>query len=272
MKTAISMNKTIIIFSLFVSSIVLGQSSNSILIFDFVKIKNDNKEEALHYYNQNWKQFRIDAKKKGFIKSYDFIDSHDAVSQSDDYDFILITELEDIDQLKKIEDNFQKVMREVQPDGPSFLNDKRPSDFRESVLSFRASKTDENIDLKEDILKIAGNIVNFSKHYTSGDYNALASAYSEEGIILPPGADIIKGREAIKNRWILPEGVSVPYHKIAPLEINIVGNHAYDIGYYEGKTIRKDGSEVSWKGKYLIVWKKEDGKWKIYADAWNRIN
>lgn len=124
----------------------------------------------------------------------------------------------------------------------------------------------------EDINEILENIKKFSTYYTSGDYGALANSYTSDGVILPPGADIIKGREAIKQRWILPEGVSVPYHKITPAEINVLGDHAYDIGYYEGRTIRKDGSEVSWKGKYLIVWRKEDGEWKIYADAWNRIN
>jgi len=124
----------------------------------------------------------------------------------------------------------------------------------------------------DDINDITENIKKFSEHYTSGDYDALANSYTNDGVILPPGADLIKGREAIKQRWILPEAVSVPHHKITPMEINVLGDYAYDIGYYEGRTIRKDGSEVSWKGKYLIVWKKEEGEWKIYADAWNRIN
>lgn len=125
---------------------------------------------------------------------------------------------------------------------------------------------------KEEIKKIVQNIKSFSGYYTSGDYDALANAYCKEGVILPPGADIVKGREAIKKRWVLPDSVKVPYHKITPTEIKIIGEYAYDVGYYEGTTIRKDKSEVSFKGKYLIVWKKEDGDWKIYADAWNHIN
>ncbi|MAX70942.1 MAG: DUF4440 domain-containing protein [Flavobacteriaceae bacterium] len=139
-----------------------------------------------------------------------------------------------------------------------------------STCQFSFSQTFEGD--KKEIEKIVENIESFSKYYTSGDYDALANAYCKEATILPPGADIIKGREAIKKRWILPSGVNVPYHKITPIEIKIIDNYAYDIGYYEGKTIRKDKSEVSWKGKYLIVWKKEDGDWKIYSDAWNKIN
>lgn len=124
---------------------------------------------------------------------------------------------------------------------------------------------------ENEIQIILDNIKSFSEYYISGNYDALANAYCKEAVILPPGADIIKGREAIKQRWKLPEGVSVPYHKITPTEISVKGSLAYDIGYYEGTTIKRNGDKVNFKGKYVIVWKKEDGDWKIYADAWNQI-
>lgn len=251
---------------------IYGQNLGPISIIDFVKIKNGNIKEAQYYYEENWKRFRIKAQNQSHINSFEFINLNNKDLKSNDFDFILITEFKDSEQLKNVEDNFQKVMKQIRPDGPSFLNNKRPSDFRESVFSFKVSTNNENLALKEEVLKIVSNIINFSKYYTSADYDALANAYCKEGVILPPGADIIKGRAAIKKRWILPEGVKVPYHKITPTEIKIIGDYAYDIGYYEGTTIRKDKSEVSFKGKYLIVWKKEDGDWKIYADAWNKIN
>ena len=61
------------------------------------------------------------------------------------------------------------------------------------------------------------------------------------------------------------------FHKITPKEIKVVGNEAYDYGYYEGTTLRANGSESNWKGKYVIIWKKVAGEWKIYLDIWNRI-
>lgn len=122
-----------------------------------------------------------------------------------------------------------------------------------------------------EINKILRNVELFSQYYMAGNYDALADAYSRDGKILPPGPDIISGRAAIKQRWILPDGVVILHHKISPTEIRIIDDHAYDIGYYEGKTRRADGSEVSWKGKYLIVWRREGSDWKIYADAWNRV-
>ena len=125
---------------------------------------------------------------------------------------------------------------------------------------------------QEDIDQILANITSFSNAYMNLDYETIANSYTEDGVILPPGADIITGREAIKKRWTLPEGVKIPLHKITPTEITVIGDIAHDIGYYEGRTLKKDGTEVSWKGKYLIIWKKINGDWKIYADAWNRVD
>lgn len=125
---------------------------------------------------------------------------------------------------------------------------------------------------QEDIDQILKNIEAFSDFYINADYESLANAYAEDAVILPPGDDIIKGQEAIKEKWQLPEGFSILDHKISPTEIKIEGNYAYDIGYYSGSTQKKDGSQVSWKGKYLIVWVRRKDDWKIYADAWNRID
>ncbi|MDR5591318.1 nuclear transport factor 2 family protein [Christiangramia sp. SM2212] len=129
----------------------------------------------------------------------------------------------------------------------------------------------EFIGDKNDIDIILKNTEAFSKAYVNADYDGIKESYAENAVILPPGAELIKGKQAIKERWILPEEVKILSHKITQTEIKIINDHAYDIGYYEGSTQRNDGTEISWKGKYLIVWKKEEGDWKIYADAWNQV-
>ena len=123
-----------------------------------------------------------------------------------------------------------------------------------------------------DIQLILKNIKAFSRSYMAADYEALANAYTTDAKILPPGAGIIAGRESIKKRWTIPATVKILLHEIHPEEITVVGDIAYDVGHYNGKTKRADGSEVEWKGKYLIVWKKIGDDWKIYADAWNTVD
>ncbi len=114
-------------------------------------------------------------------------------------------------------------------------------------------------------------INNFSEYVMASDYDGIANSYTSDGKIMPNNSDIIEGTLAIKKYWTRPEGVSTPYHKVIPEEIKILNDHAYDYGRYEGRTKRKDGSEVSWKGKYVVVWKKVNGEWKIHLDIWNNI-
>lgn len=125
---------------------------------------------------------------------------------------------------------------------------------------------------REEIDKILSNIEHFSISVMNSDYQSIGLAYTPDAKIFPNNMDIIKGREAIIKYWTPAEGIKTKYHKITPEEIKVIGNEAYDYGYYEGTTLRSDGTESNWKGKYVIVWRKIDQEWKIYLDIWNRIN
>ncbi len=121
-----------------------------------------------------------------------------------------------------------------------------------------------------EINSILKNIEAFSQYVINADYGNLGAAYTEDAKIFPNNKEIISGREAIVDYWRLPEGTRITYHKIFPEEIKIIGDEAYDYGYYEGKTLKND-KESRWRGKYVIVWKKMEGQWKIYLDIWNRV-
>lgn len=122
------------------------------------------------------------------------------------------------------------------------------------------------IDLIRDKTRI------FSQAYIAGDYDKLADAYTVDGKIMPNGSNIISGRTDIKARWILPDDQKILHHKVYHEEIKITGAMAYDYGYYEGATLFNNGKSEVWKGKYLIIWKKEGDDWKIYVDIWNRVS
>lgn len=111
----------------------------------------------------------------------------------------------------------------------------------------------------------------FSRAYMDADYDVMASTYTENGKIFPNNSPVIEGRAAIKKHWILPEGTRVLDHQLLPEEINIIENIAYDWGYYKGETQANSGQISAFKGKYVVIWKKIDGNWKMYLDIWNRV-
>lgn len=125
---------------------------------------------------------------------------------------------------------------------------------------------------KEDIEQILANAAQFSQYIMDADYDNIAASYTQDAKIFPRNVDIIAGQEKIRAYWVLQEGVQTSHHKVTALEIKVIGEEAYDYGYYEGMTTRGDGSISTWQGKYLIVWKKVDGAWKMYLNIWNNRN
>ena len=139
--------------------------------------------------------------------------------------------------------------------------------FISSIYSFGQTYTGD----PEEISNIVKSAKNFSQHIVNADYEKIGDAYTADAKIFPNNTKIIEGREQIIQYWELPEGVRTIAHKTMASEIKIIGDEAYDYGYYEGTTRRANGEEVSWKGKYVIVWKKVEGEWKMYLDIWNRV-
>ncbi|PQB05702.1 YybH family protein [Aureitalea marina] len=129
-------------------------------------------------------------------------------------------------------------------------------------------------DLKGDqgeLIKILKNIKEFSAAVMASDYETIGQAYTADAKIFPSNREIIEGRDAIVKYWTPTNGSRISYHQFMPKEINITGEQAYDYEYYKGKTINAGGKEISWQGKYVVIWKKIDNQWKIYLDIWNRV-
>ena len=130
--------------------------------------------------------------------------------------------------------------------------------------SKRSEKSAEEIVIQK-------NTQAFSRAFRRGDHLAIANMYTKDAHIFPNNSMIISGREAIAELWKFSENVIPVSHKITPSEIKIINNYAYDFGYYEGSTKNKEGIETPFKGKYVIVWRKEDGDWNMYLDIWNTL-
>ena len=121
---------------------------------------------------------------------------------------------------------------------------------------------------REAIVKAANA---FSKAVIDGNIEGIMAGYTKDAKIFPNNLNILSGND-LKSYWTPRDnGYKTVHHKITPEEVQFFGDYAHDYGRYEGKTQKPDGSIEGWKGKYVVVWRKEDGKWKMYLDIWNAI-
>ena len=88
---------------------------------------------------------------------------------------------------------------------------------------------------------------------------------------MPPNAAAATTKEAIRKAWKDVFDVTVNGSwKASNVKVANSGDMAYVSGTYEFTMNGPSGKEISDRGKYLEVWKKQaDGKWKCEADIWN---
>lgn len=145
-------------------------------------------------------------------------------------------------------------------------------EWKQKYLETTFTQKPKHIGSIEEIQQILKNVKQFSTDVVAGDFSAVAGAYTSDAKIFPSNLPIIDGQNTIYKYWQPTQGGSYSKHQIIPLEIEIIGDTANDYGYYNGVFVNKEGKENPFKGKYVIVWKKIDGQWKIYLDIWNRVN
>lgn len=119
---------------------------------------------------------------------------------------------------------------------------------------------------EEQIQKAAEN---FSAAYVRGDYKTMLTHYVDDAVLMPPGQDMIYGKEAIYKFWTRDTAYHQVFHKTKSDKLEIKGTVAFDNGYWYSESVYNGKSRPLASGKYLIIWRKENGEWKMYHDIWN---
>jgi len=100
-----------------------------------------------------------------------------------------------------------------------------------------------------------------------GDAAALAALYTADGEAFPPNGEMAKGRQAIQGMWKSALDSGIAKVDLVTTEAQPAGaNLAFEVGTYALQT--KDGKTAD-RGKYVVVWKKENGRWMLHRDIWN---
>lgn len=107
----------------------------------------------------------------------------------------------------------------------------------------------------------------FAAAVHNGDMTAVAEMYAEDAFLLPSGAEMVKGRAAIEAFWTtVAEGIAD--FKLTTVDVKPLGTDAArEIGTFALRTKGQRPQEVT--GKYVVVWQKVGGDWKLATDIWN---
>jgi uncharacterized protein (TIGR02246 family) len=108
----------------------------------------------------------------------------------------------------------------------------------------------------------------FTAALSAGDAATAASFFADDGVALPPGRAELSGKGQIQQ-FLGNMTRAVKELKYVPEDVKQINDQtAREVGTFSFKPQRQGGPDVT--GKYLVIWAKVDGEWKISADMWNR--
>jgi len=156
----------------------------------------------------------------------------------------------------------------LQPDN----NHRRTTMLRSVAISVLAGVLLIAAPSRADDVRAAIDAANakFMADYAAGDTKALALAYTEDAVMLPPDATRVVGHTAIEALWKSWIDAGLKNLTLKATEVDSSGDLAYEIGEFTLQEPIEGGNFKTATGNYVVVWKHgKDGAWRLKVDTWN---
>lgn len=105
----------------------------------------------------------------------------------------------------------------------------------------------------------------FIAAFKRGDAAAIAKLYTAEGQLLPANSDFVRGSDAIRKFWQGAIDMGLKAVVLDTIEVEDYGDTAIEMGRYR---LLAAAGAVADNGKYVVIWKNENGTWRLHRDIW----
>jgi uncharacterized protein (TIGR02246 family) len=119
---------------------------------------------------------------------------------------------------------------------------------------------------------IAANNRAFENAVEAANVEAIAALLAPDVVALPPDGPAVIGRDAVSQLWqsaIKEHGMTSC--RISTDTLDVVGDMASEVGHATMTMAPPGGKSETARIKYLVVWKRLNGKWLLHRDIWNSI-
>jgi ketosteroid isomerase-like protein len=107
----------------------------------------------------------------------------------------------------------------------------------------------------------------FEEAFVKGDSAAIVACYHVDAQVFPPNMAPCK-REGVGSMTTGVPKMGIKTIKLNTDDVSGGPDQVVETGNFE----MGDGTKTMDKGSYIVVWKKDGDKWKIYRDIWNSSN
>ncbi|MFN2232883.1 MAG: YybH family protein [Anaerolineales bacterium] len=106
----------------------------------------------------------------------------------------------------------------------------------------------------------------FMETFKRGDAAGLAALYTNNGQVLPPNGDFVSGQQAIQGFWQAIFDMGIKEAQLEIVEVEKQGDTAFEVSRFK---LLGESGQVLDEGKYIVIWKRDQGQWKLHRDIFN---
>jgi ketosteroid isomerase-like protein len=130
------------------------------------------------------------------------------------------------------------------------------------VILLASACATEHKDVSADIN--AANKI-FTEAFNQGNPKDVAANYASNAKLFPANSEVIEGQSAIEEFWKSVMEMGIEKVQLETVSADAAGDMAVEEGRYK---LFMQGDQLADQGKYIVTWKKDNGKWKMYHDIW----
>ncbi len=116
-------------------------------------------------------------------------------------------------------------------------------------------------DLAAIRTEIAALTASYQAAAQAGDNSAITALYADDAVLHPAGKPAVRGRAAV-DAYLAAQHARP--EEITYTTVDVIASEAGDLVYEVGTAVWPDGP-----GKYLTVYRRTPGGWRIVADTWS---
>ena len=135
-----------------------------------------------------------------------------------------------------------------------------------TIASCTSSQKESAFDLTNARKEIETANKQFVEFFDKSDSVGLANMFTIDGKSMEPNEPSFNGRSKIQTHFSIVMNAGA--NKLRLLTTGLWGDENMLAEEGEYTFIDKDGKQLD-KGKYIVLWKKEEGKWKLFRDCYN---
>jgi len=125
-------------------------------------------------------------------------------------------------------------------------------------------KSASAFDLNQAKAAVKQTNLSFIKSFKKKDTSEIVQSFTKDAKLLPNGRAAIEGKDSIREFY-----KALLNSNVKQIELNTESIWGDSILVAEEGTYTFEGKDSTVdKGKYIVLWKRESGNWKMYRDMW----